>query len=267
MLATQDVRPMQRQWWVPFLLIIRPTTVARSLTTSARARRVGPALWNSETAARVRARSTIGRPVPRRGSRVSSTTIRSWVGHDPAYRVDARRCVSYLTIEKRGTLSEAESAMVGEWIFGCDVCQEVCPFNHRAHTGIGPIVRKEFLPEQGVGPLLEIAPVLRIRSGREFEQRFGHTALMRTRRAGLLRNAAVVAANTMSTTVFGALAETAREDPSPTVRRHCAAAMCVLHPALSKSDRSAARTVLEHLLNDPDAGVAEEARQRLGAWG
>ena len=48
--------------------------------------------------------------------------------------VDSRRCISYLTIEKRGKFTEAEARMVGEWTFGCDVCQEVCPFNEPRET-------------------------------------------------------------------------------------------------------------------------------------
>lgn len=182
---------------------------------------------------------------------------------DQAYRVDARRCISYLTIEKRGVLSESERSMIGEWVFGCDTCQDVCPFNHRAQVGLGPEVRAEFSPEQGIGPLLDLAGVLRIRSADEFQRRFGHTALTRTRRAGLVRNAAIVAGNTGALEAFEALRESALQDPSPTVRLHCAAAMHVLHPAMSAAQVKAARAVLEKLRTDPDPEVALQACQQL----
>ncbi len=182
---------------------------------------------------------------------------------DREYRVDARRCISYLTIEKRGLLSEQERAMFGEWVFGCDICQEVCPFNHGVHRGRGPLVRPEFHPSRGAGPLLDLGLVLGLRTAAQFESRFGHTPLTRTRRAGLLRNAAIVAANTTALVVLPALLEAATTDPSPTVRLHCAAAMCVLHPALDGAEQRRVRLAVEMLSADPDGEVAGEMRRRL----
>ena len=107
--------------------------------------------------------------------------------------LDARKCISYLTIEKRTAFSEWESQAIGEWIFGCDICQEVCPFNHR---GVENSVIKEFKTESGAGSVLSLEEILSIRSEGDYLERFAGTALMRSGRVGLLRNACAVAANT-----------------------------------------------------------------------
>jgi epoxyqueuosine reductase len=134
--------------------------------------------------------------------------------------LDARRCVSYLTIEKRGAFTEGESQAIGEWLFGCDLCQEICPFNHRAlKEGLASDL-PEFDAHAGTGPWLNLASVLKLRSDAEFKARFRGTALLRAKREGLLRNAAVVAANTKSYELIPVLDKVAKEDPSPLVRDH-----------------------------------------------
>ncbi len=78
-----------------------------------------------------------------------------------------------------------------DWIFGCDICQEVCPYNRKA-----PITKElSFLPEAGVGPALPLDEVLSIQSDEEYFKRFQGTPLMRAKRAGLQRNAAIAAGN------------------------------------------------------------------------
>jgi epoxyqueuosine reductase len=106
------------------------------------------------------------------------------------YVLDARRCISYWTIEHRDALEPAEEEAVGEWLFGCDVCQDVCPWNRDA-----PAATEERLAPRGdawpatLDDLLTLSPA-------EFGRRFGDTAIERTRRRGLVRNAAIVAGNT-----------------------------------------------------------------------
>lgn len=134
--------------------------------------------------------------------------------------LDARRCISYLTIEKRGALTHQERAWVGEWVFGCDVCQEVCPFNFVSLKRGERAAVKEFDSESGVGPALDLGSVLEIRTQAAFVTRFAGTALMRTKREGLLRNAAVVAANTAALDLLASLKRACKEDPSPVVRQH-----------------------------------------------
>src|SRR5918997_2523018 len=106
--------------------------------------------------------------------------------------VDARVCISYLTIENTGEIPHELRHAVGDWAFGCDVCQEVCPYNKRKAT----LSRwPEFSAHSGTGPYLTIAEVLGIKTDEEFEERFGETPLTRPGRAGLLRNCCVAAGN------------------------------------------------------------------------
>lgn len=113
------------------------------------------------------------------------------------YSVDARRCISYLTIELRRAFTDEEKEMVGEWLFGCDVCQDVCPHNHttlKVDDGLQPI--EELTRKYGCGPLMNLKDILHIKSDEEFLKKFAGTPLMRAKRTGLIRNAACVAANT-----------------------------------------------------------------------
>ncbi len=129
-------------------------------------------------------------------------------------RLDARKCISYLTIEKRTAFTAEEAEAIGGWLFGCDVCQEVCPFNH---SGTRPEVPSEFAPENGAGKWLSLRSILVI-TEEEFRERFGDTALMRAGRAGLVRNACAVAANRGYTGAADELSFLAREDAAAIVR-------------------------------------------------
>jgi epoxyqueuosine reductase len=100
--------------------------------------------------------------------------------------LDARRCISYLTIERREPLPVELRAQLNGWIFGCDICQEVCPWNHKAPMGAVP----ELQPRPDLVSL-DLYEVLRMTED-EFHARFRGTAVLRTRRRGLLRNAALL---------------------------------------------------------------------------
>ena len=104
-----------------------------------------------------------------------------------AGQLDARRCISYLTIELRESIPEPLRTPMGEWVFGCDVCQEVCPWNRKAPEAGG-------LPARAELAALDLIKLLGM-SEPEFRERFRDTALSRPRRAGLLRNAAIVLGN------------------------------------------------------------------------
>ena len=136
--------------------------------------------------------------------------------------VDARLCISYLTIENRGEIPRDLRQALGDWAFGCDVCQEVCPYNKRKAT-------RSRWPElsegAGAGQYLEIEEVLGIRTEEEFERRFAGTPLTRPGRAGLLRNCCVAAGNLGLKRVVPALIECLQEDASPLVRGHAAWAL------------------------------------------
>jgi epoxyqueuosine reductase len=134
--------------------------------------------------------------------------------------LDARRCISYLTIEKRGVLTLQERSWIGEWVFGCDVCQDVCPFNVLSIAKKAKPDISEFGPQFGVGQSLDLRLTLKISDEQAFVKRFAGTPLMRTKREGLLRNAAVVAANTKAIEVLDSLEAAVRRDPSPIIRSH-----------------------------------------------
>jgi epoxyqueuosine reductase len=100
---------------------------------------------------------------------------------------------------------------LGDWLFGCDVCQEVCPWNRKAPAGSEPALQGR--PELEKLDLLEILSL----SEEAFRQRFRGTALMRTKRRGLLRNAALVLGNSGDAAALPALRR-ALFDPEPEVR-------------------------------------------------
>ncbi|GBC83031.1 Epoxyqueuosine reductase [bacterium HR10] len=168
--------------------------------------------------------------------------------------VDARLCISYHTIENRGVIPRALRSKLGDWLFGCDVCQEVCPHNARVPITDWP----EFHLEAGVGKTLALADVLAIASDEAFRQRFRGTALRRAKRRGLLRNAAIVAANTGYEEAIPQLRRLAREDPDEIIRGHALWALGVLDPAGS-------RAILERARRDVHPFVREEAEWALEA--
>ena len=109
---------------------------------------------------------------------------------DDEWRIDARRCISYLTIEHQGSIPVDLRPLIGDWLFGCDLCQEACPWNVRAAQTTEP----DFAADRA-GPTVDVAEVLAIEDHDQLAARFAGTPLMRAGRRGLVRNACVVAAN------------------------------------------------------------------------
>ncbi len=137
------------------------------------------------------------------------------------YELDARRCISYLTIELKGALDPKLRPLVKDWIFGCDICQEVCPYNAQSLRVSWP----EFRPEAGAGGFISLQELLACRTEEAFLQRFAGTPLTRAKREGLLRNAAVAAGNLRDSHLSPILQETVHNDPSPIVREQAAWAL------------------------------------------
>jgi epoxyqueuosine reductase len=105
------------------------------------------------------------------------------------YQLDSNRCIAYLTIEKRGPIPEELRAGVGHHVFGCDICQDVCPWNRKAPASTAP----EFAPRPGlVNPALAWLAEM---SGEEFRDAFRGSPIRRTKRAGLRRNSAIAMGN------------------------------------------------------------------------
>ena len=106
--------------------------------------------------------------------------------------LDARRCISYLTIERRGAFTATEQVQVGDWLFGCDVCQDVCPWNE---TFALPTEDPELASRPSVTAAAADAAELLAMDDAAFAARYGDTPLARPGRAGMRRNAAAVLAH------------------------------------------------------------------------
>ena len=132
------------------------------------------------------------------------------------YVLDARRCISYLTIEQRGAIPEDLREPMGEWVFGCDLCQTVCPWNRKVPVTGEPALMPASEP-------ISLSSLLQM-SDADFRERFSGTPLTRPKRRGLLRNAAVVLGNRKDPEAIPALTR-ALSDPEPLVREHAAWAL------------------------------------------
>ena len=106
------------------------------------------------------------------------------------YTIDASRCISYLTIELKGAVPRRLRPLIGDWIFGCDVCQEVCPVNNNAIAA----EEKLFPVVEGLGPRVDLFEILEMNDD-EYRARFRSTPLQRAKKRGLQRNAAVALGN------------------------------------------------------------------------
>jgi len=133
--------------------------------------------------------------------------------------IDARRCISYLTIENKGGIPLELRASLGDRLFGCDICQEVCPFNEsRAHhqkVMIGPLKK-----ESGIGGSLNLKELLTIETDEAFLEKFAGTPLMRAKRRGLLRNACVVAGNSGEPSFIPLLKKVIEREEDAMIQEH-----------------------------------------------
>jgi epoxyqueuosine reductase len=166
--------------------------------------------------------------------------------------IDSGRCISYLTIENKGSIPAELRPGVGDWVFGCDICQMVCPWNIRfatesSHPGLKadpenarPVLRNE----------LSLTP-------QQFNQKFRHSPLLRAKRRGYLRNISVALGNQKDTSAAPQLAEILHNEPEPLVRGHAAW-------ALGQLRTQGARMILDQaLLRESDPDVLSEIRSAL----
>jgi epoxyqueuosine reductase len=141
---------------------------------------------------------------------------------DGRYQLDARLCISNWTIEQRGPLPEAHQAASGPHLFGCDICQEVCPWNRRAPVTAEP----EFQPIHAEPDLAEWAEL----TAEEFRARFRRTPLWRAKYQGLLRNVATAMGNSGDRRYLPALQQLV-DNQDPAVSLHARAAIARLEAA------------------------------------
>ena len=133
--------------------------------------------------------------------------------------VDARRCISYHTIENRGDVPPDLAPRFGDWAFGCDVCQDVCPWNRKfAHDVTDPDLEPD--PRMAAPDLAELLAL----TEETFRARFRGTPVLRTKRRGLARNVAVALGNRGTGDDEAALSRAAN-DPDPLVQAHVAWAL------------------------------------------
>ncbi|MDP1562312.1 MAG: tRNA epoxyqueuosine(34) reductase QueG [Pirellulaceae bacterium] len=125
--------------------------------------------------------------------------------------LDARRCISYLTIEHRGPVPLELRTGLGSWWFGCDVCQDVCPWNRHAHPQNSAV---EATRMQSVVDLVEMTEL----DEAEFRARFRKTPMWRTKRVGAIRNAAYVLGNQKDLATIPALERLLHKESEPTIR-------------------------------------------------
>lgn len=132
------------------------------------------------------------------------------------YILDSNRCISYLTIELKGAIPLALRPLLGNWLYGCDACQEICPWVRRYSQP----TRESFLrydPDQIAPKLIDLMQL----DEAAFRARFKGSPLKRTKRRGLLRNAAVALGNGGNPEALPALTQ-ALADPEPLIREHAA---------------------------------------------
>jgi epoxyqueuosine reductase len=176
----------------------------------------------------------------------------------PDRTIDATRCISYLTIELKGSIPLELRSQMGKWVFGCDVCQEVCPWNIRfAKDGGDALSPRPAIPEPDLFEEISL-------SREEFNRKFKGSPIQRAKRRGYLRNVAVAIGNQAPGTPFSqaavdVLQETLMNEPEALVRGHAAW-------ALGRIGGRAACRVLEHALTlEKEAQVLDEIREALEA--
>jgi len=161
------------------------------------------------------------------------------------YVLDARRCISYLTIELRGPIPHELRSGMGDWVFGCDVCQEVCPWNQKA-----PVTNEPALAPRATTDPVDLAWLLSL-DEEAFRQEFRHSPIWRAKRRGMLRNAAIGLGNRPTPAGLEALIR-ALDDHEALVRG--AAAWALGHYADAQAGEAlAARAAIE-----TDSAVRDE---------
>ena len=169
---------------------------------------------------------------------------------DP-YTLDNSRCISYQTIENRGSIPAELRPLMGDWVYGCDICQDVCPVNQKALTSSW----EEFQPSSAESARPDLVGLLEM-DVPTYQERFRGSAMKRARRAGLQRNAAVALGNAADPSAGPAL-ERALNSSDGIVRSHVAWAMgriggvrarAALEAARRKETQPAARGEIEDAL-------------------
>jgi epoxyqueuosine reductase len=166
----------------------------------------------------------------------------------PSRTIDANQCISYLTIEEKDAVPEDMRSQMGNWIFGCDICQQVCPWNQRFAV---PSAEMRFIPASGSAhPTLKDELVL---TPLAFNQKFKGSPIKRAKRRGYLRNVAVALGNLGEPDTIAVLSQ-ALNDPEPQIRSHAAWALGQI------GDKSVHQVLDQALANEQDETVQAEIK-------
>ena len=167
------------------------------------------------------------------------------------YVLDARRCISYLTIELKGWIPSELRPLLGNWIYGCDICQDVCPFNRFAQ----PVATDYFTAVSVEVAAPHLLDLLQLDEA-GFAARFAHSPIKRIKRRGLLRNVCIAAGNWGSETAVAPLSQLLT-DPEPLIRGHAAWALHQISgPQAQAALHHARQTETDaHVLAEIDRGV------------
>jgi epoxyqueuosine reductase len=177
------------------------------------------------------------------------------------YQLDARRCISYLTIELSGPIPRELRPLVGDWIFGCDVCQEVCPWNRFAPPARDARLHARELTGWSLERFLTL-------DERGFLALFATSPIRRAGRSGFLRNVCVAMGNRAHAPYAPPLARAMEHDGDPLVRGHAAWALGRVARTLPAESRDEALARLSRAVrSEADAWAREEAALALDALG
>ena len=170
-----------------------------------------------------------------------------------AYVLDTPRCISYLTIEQRGAIAPELRPLMGNWVFGCDVCQDVCPPNRHVLPLAPPVLRPRSVDDAypALIPLLTMTV-------EEYRARFRGRSVKRAKWAMLARNAAIALGNSDDPAAVPALADALCNHESPLVRGHAAWALGRLGGVEAWAALDRCRVM------EPDAMVRVEVVEALG---
>ncbi len=171
------------------------------------------------------------------------------------YVLDNRKCISYLTIENRGPIPRELRPLIGDWIFGCDVCQDVCPVNRKAQVGKAYTELTRDAENRARPELVELLEL----DDEGFRERFRQSAVLRAKPEGMRRNVCVALGNIADPATVLPLARVLREDSSPIVRGHAAWALGRIRTT------AAVGALNDALQTESDAGALEEITEALGS--
>ena len=162
------------------------------------------------------------------------------------YVLDNKRCISYLTIESKGSIPKELRALIGDWVFGCDICQDVCPVNH----DIEPTKEPQFQPGEHSFSSLDLIPLLEITQD-EFDTKFSGSPIKRAKRTGLIRNVCVALGNIGDKRAVGPLGKSLNHE-DPLIREHAAWALAQI------GTKEAQQLLVDASIRETDEQVQKE---------